>query len=235
MKRRLIRLSRRYASALRKHLKQGAASPRRLQAAHGLGRQAASLGLETLDVARIHGRALATLEASSSKDGMIKRAERFFKEAIAPIEKTHYAALQAHLNQVNKRLDRRTMDLAASNRSLKQGVVQHKAAEEELRKSGKHSAKLLRESHHLQKHLRHLTHRILSAQEAERKKISHELQDEVAQTLLGINVRLLTLKKAARGNTANLKKEIANAQWLVKESVESINRFARELDIRQTA
>jgi len=34
--------------------------------------------------------------------------------------------------------------------------------------------------------LRRLTHRILTAQEAERKKISHELWDEIAQTLLGI-------------------------------------------------
>ena len=79
-----------------------------------------------------------------------------------------------------------------------------------------HYKALLEESLALQEHLRHLTHRILSAQEAERKKISRDLQDEIAQTLLGINVRLLTLKKAAKGNTANLKKEIANTQRLVR-------------------
>ena len=55
----------------------------------------------------------------------------------------------------------------------------------------------MKESWRLQKHLRHLTHQILSAQEEKRKKISRELQDEIAQTLLGINVRLLTLKKEA--------------------------------------
>jgi signal transduction histidine kinase len=149
----------------------------------------------------------------------------------------HQAAFKAsvRLAQLNKTLGQRTADLVASNRSLKQGIIQRKTAEKTLRKDGKHSAKLLRESHRLQKHLRHLIHRILSAQEAERKVISRELHDEVAQTLLGINVRLLTLRKAARGDTANLKKEIANTQRLVKESLQSINRFARELDIHQQA
>ena len=231
MKRKLIRLSRRYASALRTHLKQGPQAS--LQPARGLGRQAVSLGLETLDVARIHEGALAALEASSGRDGIIKRAEVFFTEAVTPIEKTHRAALKAnaHLNQVNKALDRRTVDLAASNRSLKQSIVRRKAMEEALEKSGGHSRKLLEESRGLQKHLRHLTHRILAAQEDKRKKISHDLQDEIAQTLLGINVRLLTLRKEAATHAANakgFKEEIVNTQRLVDKSVKSIKRFARE-------
>ena len=75
--------------------------------------------METLDVARIHEGALATLEASSSRDGIIKRAEIFFTEAVTPIEKTHRAALKAnvHLNQMNKRLGRQTADLAIAERS----------------------------------------------------------------------------------------------------------------------
>jgi len=235
MKAKLIRLSRSYGAALRKHLKQGPRAS--LQPARGLGREAVAIGLETLDVARIHQEALAALEASSSRSGISKRAEIFFTEAIIPIEKTHHAALKANAlsNQVNKTLDRLTGDLAISNRFLKQGIAQRKTAEEELRKVGKHYAKLLRESHLLHKHLRHLTHQILSGQETERKKISLELNDEIAQTLLAINVRLLTLKEAAKGNTVNMKKEIANTQQMVKESFESIDRFACELDIHQQA
>jgi signal transduction histidine kinase len=139
------------------------------------------------------------------------------------------------LSQLSRRLNRRAVDLAASNGSLKQGIIQRQTAEAELRKNGKDSAKLLRESHQLQEHLRHLTHGILSAQEAERTKISRELQDEVAQTLLGINVRLLTLKHAANGNPANLKKEVTNTQRLVQESLRSINRFAHGLDLHRPA
>jgi signal transduction histidine kinase len=118
---------------------------------------------------------------------------------------------------------------------LELGIIQRKRVEVELRKSGKHYAKLLLESHHLQKHLQRLTHQILSAQEAQRKKIGRKLHDEVAQALLGINVRLLTLKEAAKGHKAKLAKDIANTQRLVQESVQSINRFARELDLPQQA
>ena len=228
MKRKSIALSQRYVTALRKHLKQGPQAS--LQPARELGRRAVAVGLETLDVARIHGEALAILEASSSRDGIIERAEIFFAEAITPIEKTHRAALKANvrLSQLKKRLGRRTMDLAASNRSLKQGIAQRKTVEEALKKTGAHSKKLLKESLALQHHLQHLTHQILSAQEDKRKEISRELQDEIAQTLLGINVRLLTLKKEAAVNAKGLQKEIASTQRLVDMSVKSIQRFARE-------
>jgi len=120
------------------------------------------------------------------------------------------------------------VDLAASNRRLKQLVVQRKDAEEALKKSGKHYAKLLQESCCLQERLRHLTHHLLAAQEDKRKKISCELRDEVAQTLLGINIRLLTLKKVAAVNTECLEKEFASTQRLVGKSAKIVNRFAHE-------
>ena len=228
MKRKLNQLSRNYASTLQEHLKQGPRAS--LQPARRLGRQAVAIGLETLDVARIHEKALAALESSSSHDGILKRAEIFFTEAITPIEKTHRTALKAHLHlsRMNRTLTRRTADLAATNRSLKQGIARRRAVEKALQKSGAHSEKLLQESRQLQKHLQRLTHKIMSAQEDKRKKISHDLQDEIAQTLLGINVRLLTLKKEAGLNTDRLKKDIASTQRLVDKSVKSIKRFARE-------
>jgi hypothetical protein len=228
MKRKLAQLSRHYASALRKHLKQGPQAS--LRPARGLGQKAVSLGLETLDVAKIHDEVLADLEASSSRDGIIKRAEGFFSEAVGPIEKTHEAALKtsARLNRVNKTLARRTSDLMASNRSLKEGIAQRKTVEKALGKSAGHSKKLLQESHRLQKHLQHLTHQILSTQEDKRKKISRNLQNEIAQTLLGIHVRLLTLKQEAAVNAEGLQKEIASTRRLVDKSMKSIKRFARE-------
>ncbi|HUJ11183.1 MAG TPA: histidine kinase [Verrucomicrobiae bacterium] len=228
MKRKLKRLSRGYATALHKHLKQRRQAS--LLPARELGRQAAAIGLETLDVARIHETALASLESSSRRDGIIKRAELFFAEAITPIERTHRAALKAnaHLNQLHNKLGRRTADLAVSNRFLKQGIVQRKTVEQALKKSAKHYARLVKESRRLQKRLQHLAHQILTAQEEERTKISRELQDEIAQILLGINVRLLALKKEATINTEGLKKEIASTQGLVEKSVKTMSRFARE-------
>jgi len=231
MKRKLLALSRRYQSALQRHLKQGPRAS--LQPAHDLGCQAAALDLETLDVARFHETALATLKASSSRGGLIKRADLFFAEAITPIEMTHRAAIEtnARLIRLSKTLGRRTADLAVSHRSLQQGIVQRKSVEQALKESGEHSRKLLNESRRLQQHLQRLTHQILCAHEDKRKEISRDLHDEIAQTLLGINVRLLTLKKEAAVNAHGLKKEIVSAQNLVDKSVKSIKRFAREFGI----
>ena len=67
----------------------------------------------------------------------------------------------------------------------------------------------------------------MAAQENERTKMSLELQNEVAQTLLGINVRLLTLKQEAKNNTRGLKNEIASAQLLVANSARSVRKAAR--------
>jgi len=76
MKKKLIRLSERYVTVLRKHLKQGPQAG--LQPALGVGRAAVALGLETLELARIHERALVTLGLSNMKNGFTRLAGIFF-------------------------------------------------------------------------------------------------------------------------------------------------------------
>jgi len=196
----------------------------------GLGRQAVVLGLETLELARMHERALAALELSHVTNGAVKRAEIFFTEALAPVVETHRAARRSKmdLSRLNGTLNRRTLELAAANRQLQRGVVRRKSVEGALKKSGEHYARLLKDSLQLQEGLRQLTRRLLASQEEERKKISLELQNEIAQTLLGINVRLLSLKREARSNTRGLKNEIASTQRLVARSARSVRRAARK-------
>ena len=126
-------------------------------------------------------------------------------------------------------LGQRTEELAAINRKLQRGIVRRKRVEAALNKSGIHYTKLLKDSLQLQKGLRQLTHQAQVAQEEQRKKMSIELQDEIAQTLVGINVRLLSLKQASRSNSKGLKKEIASTQRLVVKSAKSVRLFAREI------
>jgi signal transduction histidine kinase len=228
MKRKLMLLAGRYVAELRKHMqaKPGAS----LQPALKLGRQAVVLGLETLELARMHEQALLTLDLSKSKNGLYERAEIFFTEALTPIVQTHRAAQQSkmELKRLNETMNRRTLELAAPNRRLQRGLVRRKSVEAALKANGLHYTKLLKESLQLQEGLRQLTHEVLAAQEEERKKISHELQDEIAQTLLGINARLVSLKQEARANTKGLKNEIASTQQLVVKSARSVRRAARE-------
>ena len=71
--------------------------------------------------------------------------------------------------------------------------------------------------------------RLLSVQEDERRKISRELHDVIAQTLTGINVRLAALKTESSDSIAKLHKRITSTQRLVEKSVDIVHRFAREL------
>jgi signal transduction histidine kinase len=228
MKRKQDGLSERYVTALRKHLKQGPGGS--LSPAMALGRRAVVLGLETLEMARMHEGAITTLKIIGDNADLLKRAEIFFTEAISPIVETHRAARKnkVDLSRLTESLGRRTAQLASTNRQLRIGMARRKNVELALKKSGVDYSKLLKNSLHLQEGLRQLTHRVLAAQEEERKKISHELQDEIAQTLLGINVRLLSLKKEARTNTRGLKKEIASTERLVAKSATSVRRAARK-------
>jgi signal transduction histidine kinase len=206
-----------------------------LQPAQGLGRQAIGMGLETLDLARIHEQALITLVlpgySPGAREAMIRRAGAFFAEVVIPIEKTHRAAqeISVRLGQLNHTLRQRGADLSASNRQLKQEIVQRKSVEESLRKSEQHYGQLLEQSRRMQEQLRLLSRQLLSAQEEERKKISRELHDVIAQNLTGINVRLAALKREASLNTKGLHRSIAQTQRMVEHSVKIVHRFAREL------
>jgi signal transduction histidine kinase len=226
-------LSRRYKAALRTHLKKG--RPTNLKSAQGLGNQAVEAGLKTLDLARLHEKILVT---ELLPDGppvkrarLIKEAGRFFTAVVVPIENTHRGPQEpaAELKEFIEMLNQRTIELAASNLELSREVAQRKAAEVALRKSELHYSQLLEQSGRLQEELRRLSRQILSVQEEERKQISRELHDVIAQTLTGINVRLAMLKKEAHVNTKGLVRNIARTQQMVEKSVDIVHQFAREL------
>jgi signal transduction histidine kinase len=229
----LTGLSRQYQAALRKHLTQAPRSG--LQAAQALGRTALNLKLDTLMLARLHEKALIKVispaDSAAAREGTIRRAGKFFAEAITPIESIHRAARDSsvRLDQVNQMLRRRSEDLAASNQQLKVEIAQRKVAEEALKNSEHHYCELLQKSQRMQEHLRLLSRQLLSAQEEERRKISRELHDVIAQTLTSINVRLAKLKKEAGLSTKGLERSIGRTQRLVEHSVNIVHQFAREL------
>src|SRR5580658_1798117 len=93
LKKKILNISRRYRAELRKRLRGTShawlsrASSKR---AENLGRFAVGEGLETLDLANIHGYALLELmpangATQSSRDKAVKRAGEFFLEVVSPI------------------------------------------------------------------------------------------------------------------------------------------------------
>ena len=224
--------SSRYEAALSHYLDEG--SPAHLQTVQGWGAQALATGWQILDFAKLHEQTLITQILPRfplrQHAALIRKAGMFFSAAIKLPEKTPPArngSLPVH--KVVEMLSQRTVELAATNCALRVEVAERKSVELALKKSEHHYSRLLEESDRLQQQLRQLSRQILSAQEEERKEISRELHDVIAQALTGINVRLAALAKEAGKKSQGLDQNILKTQQLVERSVDIVHRFAREL------
>ena len=132
------------------------------------------------------------------------------------------AQLKDHATTLESVVVERTAELTVANRRLTKAVAAMQQGREEFKF-------LFKESEFMQKKLRHLARQLLSAQEDERRHISRELHDEVVQTLVGINVELAALGRAADLGPRALQAKIARTQRLVEKSVTAVHDFAREL------
>lgn len=124
---------------------------------------------------------------------------------------------------------RRVAVLAAANAKLAAEVTRRKAVELSLVQSRQQKSRLLVEAQEMQAQLRHLSRSVIKAQEEERRLISRELHDVIAQMLTGISLRLGNLGAQAGLGPADLQRNIAATQDLVARSVETVHQFAREL------
>jgi len=229
----LTGLSRQYQTALSQHLKQGSRAS--LAPARKLGCRAVTMRLGTLDLLRVHEHSLTKLRLPSdlpaTKGKMARRVETFFSAMLTPMEElrrtAHVASVQfASLTQT---LHQRSVALADARRRLKEEIKQREKAELLLLENKQHYDQLLAQSRQMQEKLRLLSRQLLLAQEDERKKISRELHDVIAQTLTSINVRLAGLRKEATLNNKGIERSIARTQRLIQHSVSIVHRFAREL------
>ena len=93
----------------------------------------------------------------------------------------------------------RALALASVNQELRREITRRQVVEGALKNSEHHQGQLLAQSRLLQEQLRFLSRRVLTVQEEERKRISRELHDVIAQMLTSINIRLTTLKNRGRG------------------------------------
>ncbi len=210
-----------YRAALRAHLGQGGKVPGPLGMIR-LGRRAVAAGLRTLDLACLHEQVLHSEILSDApargRPAMIRRAASFFSSVLVPDPEV----LASHAQSLShERLTARTR--------LGVEVAKRKSAEKSLRASEAHHAKSLAEADFLKERLQALSHQVLRMQEDERKKISRDLHDVIAQSLMSINVRLATLRKQAGLNTRDFRRNIASTQRLLEKTALVVHRFASAL------
>ena len=119
--------------------------------------------------------------------------------------------------------------LAFANAEANKEIARRRKVEAALTESEGAQRALLVESRELHTQLRHLTRKIITVQEDERKAISRELHDDVLQTLVGINVELGVLGHGTSVDLPALKRKIARTQRVVTGSIAAVHRFARDL------
>ncbi len=124
---------------------------------------------------------------------------------------------------------RRVEHLTASNEEAKREIARRQALEASLRESERRQRALLDEARTLHVQVRYLARHILLAQEEERKKISRELHDHIAQVLAGISVHLDALTVGGATALRNRQQQAKRVRRLVAQSIEVVRRFAREL------
>jgi signal transduction histidine kinase len=233
MKSERLNFSQRYKEALLAHLKMN--SQTSTVSAPDLLREALKSGLRSRAFSRLHEQIMVMDVLHTcpleKREELLRQAGLFFAEIATSIDNSESKgrAFTVRLKKVVTALSVRTAELADAKSALSKENSRLKALEKTLKKSERHYEELLEKSKCLQEQLRQLSHQILTAQEDERKKISRELHDVIAQALTGINVRLATLKKEASQNTSGLERNIAKTQRVVMKSTNIVHQFAREL------
>ncbi|MCC5841417.1 MAG: PAS domain S-box protein [Opitutales bacterium] len=177
------------------------------------GKHAAELALGTKAGATVWVDFQATFAAAAEGEG------GFCRVAVSDITSFKRA----------KEAQTRMETLVSSNERLQVEVVRRKESEKSLKRSRNELVQSLREAKRMEVQLRRLSHRILQAQEDERKRISVELHDEVSQLLAGISIRLTQLRNEAGSQDPRFKRSLAKTQKMVEKSVGSVHRFAMKL------
>ena len=228
-------LSRSYQVASGKHLLRSPDSQSKPKTARRLRNRTVKLEVGLPGLAKIHQGSLDSvkkegLSALANKE-QTQRSTAFFYSVVAPTEESRSTTSKTNirLKESIKTLTRCTEDLTRSDKILLGEIAHRNKVEKSLRKSEHSSGLLLTQAREMQEEMRSLSRRTLTAQENERKRISRELHDVIAQTLAGINVRLAVLRSQSAASAEDFHKKIEFTERLVEQSVETVDRFASDL------
>jgi PAS domain S-box-containing protein len=125
------------------------------------------------------------------------------------------AALKAAHDKMEQRVKDRTAELRSMVAQLQEEVTHRLQTEESLRKS--------------EGRLRHLSSRLLDAQEKERKRLAAELHDEVGHALLTIKLQLRDLERGLTPEQKKLAEDIEALQPFIDGVLDNVRRLYFDL------
>ncbi len=117
-------------------------------------------------------------------------------------------ALRSSYDDLESRVEERTLELSQVNETLRAEIVEH-------RKSEAARAQLLR--------------RLVTAQEEERRRISRELHDQMGQHLAALMLGLKALSNSSGNGSARHKRSLRQLQELTEQLAEEAHHLAWEL------
>ena len=222
---------RRYAAGLRSYLLRETSPRAATQVQLRLGQRAARLGIGVLEVARMHERCLQQLPGLRGRSVVQERAGLFFRDVIRPLLARVAVISRSRLatSRLELRLKRRNAELESTRARLQRSVLVRQRLQATLKRSGDQNSRLLAQSLRMQEVFRQTTRRVLIRMEEERGKVSRQLHDDVAQTLLGINVRLISMRKDASDQSRWFRTRMASTRRLVGQSAKSMKSMALRL------
>ena len=200
---------------------------KRLEEACELGYAAMRRGMGIFDLVRLHEDSWPLMSAPGVTSHEVTQrfhaAREFLLDALSPFDAAlrRLPATQARLGDLELALARRGQELADL-------VPRQFELEAALRCAKARTLKQCQEVRTLKAAV--LTHpeKLVQVHEAERKRVSRELHDDIGQLLVALSVNLATFKKEAEESNV-LQSQLEAAQALVAQSMESVHRICRNL------
>lgn len=133
---------------------------------------------------------------------------------ITPIKKVEEGLRkrEAHLEELVRE---RTQDLESTNEALRQEIVAHRRAEEELRR--------------MSEQYKQLSGRLLTVQDEERERISREIHDSLGQYLASLSFQFDLMKRKSEKVSPDVVGYLEGVDNLIKETIHECHRLSFEL------
>lgn len=147
----------------------------------------------------------------------------------SPIEahaQDEIGVLARSFDEMRTRLKNSTEEIQALNRELDARVQERTAAYEA---AAKENARLYAELQHKEQSRGELLHRVISAQEDERKRIAREMHDETSQSLSALMVGLDTVQMAGARDIQEASLRLQNCKSIAGTLLKNIHRIITDL------